>query len=308
MVKSVGNKEKYHLDRGFFDSPSRQGHLYLCQLGDLYCGNNYHIQRHVQSVYEITFICSGKGTFFIDGRGFEVKRGDIILNKPGQVHEGLADSIDPFRYFYIGFLFCDEGDDEDCIYRRIKDIFDTASYPVTQDMYNIESAFLRMYREIVEPDEYSNPLIKNYMSEIVLLTSKHYKDSIKTAGEYEIRQELIDEIINYIDLNSDRLIKISDISSHLGYSSSYISHVFSRKMGMSIKDYCENLRLEKALKLLKESNKTISEIAEKLSYSSVHSFSKAVKAKFGASPSYFKNKSKNMEDSKNLLQFKGNKS
>lgn len=306
MANGLSDKKKYHLDRGFFESPSKQGHLYLCQVGDLYCGSNYHVERHRQSVYEITYICSGKGTFFIDGKSYKLKRGDIVLNKPGQMHEGVADSIDPFRYFYIGFLFCDEGNDEDRIYHRIEDIFDSAAYPVTQDMYNIESAFLRTYREIVEPDEYSNLLIKNYMSEIVLLTSKNYSNNSKTMGEYEIRQGLIDEIISYIDLNSDRLIKLGEISDHLGYSSSYISHVFSRKMGMSIRDYCDNLRLEKAVELLKESDKTISEIASKLGYSSVHSFSKAVKARYGTSPSSFKDKHLSKEENKNLLKIKCN--
>lgn len=305
MDKGANNKEKYHLDRGFFENPSKQGHLYLCQVGDLYCGNSYHLERHKQSVYEITYICSGKGTFFIDDRSYKVKRGNIILTRPGEMHEGVADGIDPFRYFYIGFLFCDLGDDEDSIYKEIRHIFDTIPYPATEDMYDIESAFTKIYREILKSDKYSNYLIKSYMSEIVLLTSKNFTNNSKTMETYDIRRDLIDEIMNYINLNYDRLIKINEISSYIGYSSSYISHVFSKKMGMSIKDYCENLRLEKAVKMLQQSDKTISEIADAFHYSSVQSFSKAIKARYGVSPSSFKNK--HMDEEKNIVQLNFNK-
>jgi AraC-type DNA-binding domain-containing proteins len=283
------NKKIYHLDRGFFEKPSRQDHIFLCQIGDLYCGINYYLERHKQIVYEITYVCSGKGVFYIDGQPYFVRKGDVILNKPGEYHEGKADSVDPFRYFYIGFMFYDEGNEEDPIYHKVKNIFDTCTYPVAGNNSNIEQAFIRIYKEIVEPDEYSNILIRNYINEIILVTARSYGKKGREPGEYEIKQDLIDEIINYIDLNSDKLIKVSEISRDLGYSSSYISHLFSRKMGMSIKDYCDNLRLEKALKLLKESDVTVSELADRFSYSSVHSFSKAVKAKYGMSPSSLRN-------------------
>jgi len=61
-------------------------------------------------------------------------------------------------------------------------------------------------------------------------------------------------------------------------------------MGMSIKSYYNKLQLERALQLLQQSNKTITQIAEQLNYSSIHSFSRAFKNRYGVPPSYFRSK------------------
>jgi len=97
--------KKYHLDAGSFSKPEKYGNLYLCQIGDLYCRSKYHVLLHEQTVYEVTYIYSGKGIFYIDNNPFYVEKGDILLNRPGEIHEGFADAVDPFRFFIWDFNF-----------------------------------------------------------------------------------------------------------------------------------------------------------------------------------------------------------
>jgi mannose-6-phosphate isomerase-like protein (cupin superfamily) len=83
--------------------PMRFGALTLYQIGDLSCTGGYEIGDHVQFCYEISYIAAGKGVFTCDDAVFEVQEGDLVLHRPGQWHNGIADETDPFRYFYIAF-------------------------------------------------------------------------------------------------------------------------------------------------------------------------------------------------------------
>ena len=97
---------------------------------------------------------------------------------------------------------------------------------------------------------------------------------------------LIHEIKNYVNDNPGAtLISISD---HLSYSPNYISKVFSKKTGITIKNYLINERIETAKKLLSGTDISISDIAEKVGYTSLSHFSTAFSAKTGITPSEYR--------------------
>lgn len=289
MSGQNGTIKKYHLDKQFFLAPTKYGGILLYQIGDLYCGSGYYLKKHKQIVYEITYVYSGKGKFFINGKSYDVKKGDIIINKPGDMHEGEADGIDPFRFFYLGFLFFESKSEDEDLLVNIKNLFDNLKNPVTIEKVNLQDVFTKAYKEFINGDSYSKHLIKNYLIEILITTSRNLQQNNKPSSiEYEINDNLLDRIINYIDMNFEKDIRVEDMSNELGYSSSYISHLFTKHMGLSIKSYCNNKRLEKAVKLLKESNISISEVASKLNFKSLYSFSRAVKAKYGVAPSFIR--------------------
>jgi AraC-like DNA-binding protein len=74
------------------------------------------------------------------------------------------------------------------------------------------------------------------------------------------------------------------MASELNYSYPYLSHVFSEEIGLTIKDYYKHKRFEKAMEWLKDSSLSITEIADKLQYKSIHAFSKAFHKDFGIPP------------------------
>lgn len=293
MEKSKRTLKKYHLDKQFFLSPTKFGGLMLYQIGDLFCDSGYYLKKHKQIVYEITYIYSGKGKFYVNDKQYEVKKGDIIINKPGDMHEGEADAIEPFRFFYLGFLFSDSEEEEQELLASIKNLLDNLKHPIAIEKTSIQESFTKAYKEFISGDEYSKYLVKNCLMEILITTCRNFKESNKLSfTEYEIKEKLLDRIISYIDTNFEKSIRVEDIASEFGYSSSYISHLFSKHMGISVKSYYDNKRLERAFKLLKDSGMSISDIAAKLNYKSLYSFSRAIKDKYGAAPTTIRNLSK----------------
>ena len=81
--------------------------------------------------------------------------------------------------------------------------------------------------------------------------------------------------MKYINQNLLSIKSLSILEEAFSYNYSYISDLFSKTTGQTIVEYFGDKRMEKAKEYIKEGKLSINEIAEKLNYSSVYSFSKS---------------------------------
>ncbi len=95
-------------------------------------------------------------------------------------------------------------------------------------------------------------------------------------------------IIRYIDDHLYSMNHLMGMAKDLGYSYNYLSHLFRRKTGMTIQAYVSRKKIEKSLELLNESSLSITEIAAKLNYDCIQSFSKAFKKAMDMSPTEYR--------------------
>ena len=72
----------------------------------------------------------------------------------------------------------------------------------------------------------------------------------------------------------------------------YLYKLFKKQIGISIKEYLMNLRIEKAKDLLVNSNQPIYMIANLVGYSNNLSFNKTFKSKLGMSPKLYRKSNK----------------
>mgnify|MGYP000963226022 FL=1 len=288
--EKVNTRKKFHFDNVYFESPRLYEDILLYQIGDLSCESGYVIGEHEQYCYEISYIVSGKGLFYTNGHSYEVRKGDIYMNLPGERHNGIADKIDPFRFFYLGYVFKKYQDEQNQL-NHIGKMFDQIKNPVIKDKFNIQVPFLNIFSEIINGKNYADLMIKTYLHQIVVLAYRNFfesweKEYTHQSGQQKSKQ-VVYEIINHIDTHLYDINDLSEIAAELGYSYSYLSRVFSLETGLSIQDYYQKKRFERALDLLKNSDLSITRIAEDLHYQSIHSFSKAFRKNFGFPPTVY---------------------
>lgn len=70
--------------------------------------------------------------------------------------------------------------------------------------------------------------------------------------------------------------------------------MFRQKTGMTLVDYLTKIRIENAIKLIKNTNLRIYEIAEKVGYENVEHFSRVFKKRVGVSPKEYMDSNKVM--------------
>lgn len=103
----------------------------------------------------------------------------------------------------------------------------------------------------------------------------------------EIKRLLIEHV--WHPTNCDHGDNVSEIlTSHLPYTYSALSRIFSSVEGRTIENYLMSLRIERVKELIKYGEMTISEIADTLGYSSAAHLTRNFKQVTGMTPTQFR--------------------
>jgi len=106
----------------------------------------------------------------------------------------------------------------------------------------------------------------------------------ETLGEAEM--PLHSKIKSHIDKNYVSVFKQSDLSKHFNYSKSHLSKIFKEKYNLTPKQYAQQLILRETLVLLYK-GLSVSEIAERLDFSSPENLSRFFKGCYGYAPTEY---------------------
>lgn len=101
-------------------------------------------------------------------------------------------------------------------------------------------------------------------------------------------EDAISIIENYITLNYTKPLSLQELAELAHFSPSYLSRIFHQTKGVTIRTYINQIRLERAVELLKKTNKPIQEIASDCGFSNVSHFNRVFKQQTGNSPLEFR--------------------
>lgn len=115
------------------------------------------------------------------------------------------------------------------------------------------------------------------------------RETEKNSG-YKKRD--IMDVLNYIYENYlDDNFSVKSMASHFQTSVSNISHFFKKNMEVTISQYVEQIKLERAKEMLRTSDKKVSEIAEILRYANSTAFIEMFKKYEGVTPGVYRESS-----------------
>lgn len=127
----------------------------------------------------------------------------------------------------------------------------------------------------------------NILKEKLLDIGFELIDDKKSRLIEKIKNILI-ELVHYAE--EDQKLNLSAyLSDKLNYDYNYLSNLFSEIEGTTIEKYFIAQKIEKVKELLVYDELTLSQIADKLGYSSIAHLSNQFKKVTGLSPSHFKN-------------------
>lgn len=108
---------------------------------------------------------------------------------------------------------------------------------------------------------------------------------------YEWQQQIqiiIDEIDQCIKQRQDDALTLCSLSRRLGYSEYYVTRKFREISGLQFRDYLRLRRLAFALWEVRDSDRSLLEIAVDYGFSSHEAFTRAFKAVYGVTPSQYR--------------------
>lgn len=99
---------------------------------------------------------------------------------------------------------------------------------------------------------------------------------------------LSEQIIDIIQKEFDQDLTLEECASRLHYNVFYLSNIFKKETGLSFSEYLANYRLNKAKKWLVETDLSIKEIAQKLTYNNPQNFIRYFRKLEGTTPGQYR--------------------
>ncbi|WP_375106244.1 ABC transporter substrate-binding protein [Lysinibacillus fusiformis] len=107
-------------------------------------------------------------------------------------------------------------------------------------------------------------------------------------GIHPIKPDIVTEAVRYIEEHYQRPLTLEKLAQELSCSVGYLSKLFKEKMHTSPIHYLGVIRINKAAKLLVQTDATLQDIADHVGYPDGYSLSRSFKRHKGISPAQFK--------------------
>lgn len=229
------------------------------------CPPGWHIDRARLNGYLLHYVIKGCGTFYKNGTVYPIGAGDLFICGPGEQGRYIADQNDPWDYAWVSFNCAAELDSL-----------------LTQDVVHIPAA-TRIFTQIASSGEDTAKewTVCGLLYQLFALLAQAQNHPSADKG-------YLSQALSYIEANYAQNLQVSQIADSLGLNRSYFCRLFSRQMGMSPQDYIISYRLEQAEKLLYATKLSQKEIARKVGYPDVYTFSRMFKRRYGVAPGQFR--------------------
>jgi AraC-like DNA-binding protein len=236
--------------------------------------------RHVG--FELSYIDRGPVNVLVDGAGFGGQTGDFFLLFPGQEHFFWADTHTAPNIVNACFELPGGG-------RGYPDLDRLRRGPVraTPRMREIVSRMLAGWGDGTARGQ---ALAAVHLAELLLLApaaaeGRGGRPSRRIAENGQARLAELAE--RFLAAHLAEPLKLATIAAALAAGESTLRHAFKRATGRTIADRLEELRSVRAKELLRESGLTVTQIAGRVGYPTIYSFSRAFKRLTGMSPSEY---------------------
>lgn len=138
-------------------------------------------------------------------------------------------------------------------------------------------------QEINEGQSVRTPvLMQAWATKLLFKAGQAFADRQRDASA------IISKIQSFIQDNLDKELNRDDIARSVFRNPAYLSRLFRKETGLSLTDYIVQVKIEKAKRLLKETNDKISNIAEDLGYMHFSYFAKLFKKAAGLTPQEYR--------------------
>jgi len=224
--------------------------------------------QHYHDSYEIYLQLSGERYLFHDDICYNLKRGDLVIFKPFDIHYTESREIDYYERYVMNFrtdIFSKFLDNSELniLFDKIHSCVIHLNDEQTEELY----AYFRKADAFSKRKGFlSEKLLASAIFQMVMLISD-LVGTTRPAESQSIQPEIL-AAINYINKNYEKSITLDTISQTVHMSRYHFCRLFHRATGATFVEYLSNVRLTKVHKLLTETNLTLNEIAMRTGFSS----------------------------------------
>lgn len=152
--------------------------------------------------------------------------------------------------------------------------------------YQLSDVYINRIDQCTDIDE-----LEGYSGKIVCEFAKLVAETKKEKGMSVYTEQCRD----YIEKHFHNKIYLEDIADAIGISQGHLSRIFRKDMGISVQDYIQKFRIERAANLLKYSEAGLAEISDYLCFHSQSRFGCVFKQYMNMTPRQYRDMYKQKE-------------
>lgn len=232
--------------------------------------------RRTLSEFQIVFISSGKGTF--SSRSVPeclIEAGDAFILFPGEWHCYRPLPESGWSEYWLGY----KGLDAD----RVMAGFFSPAMPVRRSAHQDE--LVRLFDQLLHRMAHPFPGCEEVWASFVPMILAFLRtEMVDLESGHGSHQTLVSQARMHFLANLSGRTDLEALAHSLGTSYSTLRSVFKRETGFAPREYENLLKLNHSRDLLISGQFNVSEVAERLGYSSIYYFSRAFRKAFGVSP------------------------
>ncbi|CAI6082721.1 HTH-type transcriptional activator RhaS [Paenibacillus sp. JJ-100] len=143
---------------------------------------------------------------------------------------------------------------------------------------------------------YANALLQGMIYELIMEYER---------GQGEVESDMVDVVASYITSHYRQNVELKELAALAGCSVRQLQRRFKQEKQLGPMEYVIQLRMESASRMLRHTDASIGEIADKLGYRDMYYFSRAFKKYVGVPPQHYRQAAASRTDAdyeKRLLQ------
>lgn len=273
------SREHYSLPLASPADPGRGARL--LSVASARYGGDWHSVPHTHNHVELFYIVGGRGQFQIENRRYPVSADHMVIINSGVLHTELSLDANPLEYIVLGIDGVDLalGDGSDGMYCIVD--FGGSN----EVAHCLRSIMVEMEGKQAGYEE----VCQAFMRIVLIRINRRAALSVPQSPPPGVSNPQCAAVRRYIDQHFKEPLTLEHLSGQAHMNKYYLSHTFKREYGVSPIRYMISRRLEESKYLLKETDLSLSQIAQMLGFSSLSYFSQVFRRTQGQSPLEYRN-------------------
>lgn len=268
------------------------------QLFHLKDKKNQEFEFHYHDFNKIIIFLSGKVTYLIEGKAYNLKPWDILLVNNHDIHKPIIDSSEVYERIIIwaDSNFIENHNYENCDLLTCFKLANEKSF----NLIRLESKLQDNIKNIIEllkasfnSNDFGSKILSNslFIQLLIYLNRVHLGNMYLTEDCSLKYDKQIEKVLKYINNNLSENLSIESLSQEFYISKYYLMHKFKKETGYTLHNYINQKRLLLAKELI-QNGETITKVYIKCGFNDYSCFLRSFKNMFKRSPSNFLPKSK----------------
>lgn len=250
----------------------------------------------------LAYIYEGRGALLYDGMQTAVKEGEFVIVKP---HTAYAFVSPPEKEGALVRMCCCYFTQEyfERMLQSCKAVLEGNAFAMQERLlgknalciqmsdvnaHNVKHLLWLVAHEYNHFTVGSDMIMQCAMNALCVTIFRLYEYQRQERTSVVTKNDEIDELMKYMRSNFGHPLSLEQLADHVHLSREYLSRYFKQYTGKNISAYLLEIRMERAMEMLRSGSHTVTDIGAYCGYPTVGNFQKAFRKYTGMSPGEYR--------------------